>query len=71
MILNDRQKAVLTKAIAAANGVLPHVQYLQRVAAHVPELQARVDQITTKRDALLHVANTLLDVHRMMEQEGT
>lgn len=70
MILNDRQKATLNKAIAVANNVLPHVEYLERVAALVPELQQRAEQIRTKRDYLLHVANTLLDVDRMMSNGG-
>lgn len=70
MILNDRQKAVLTKGIATANNILPHVQFLERVAASVPELQQRVDQIRTKRDYLLHVSSTLLDADRYMSEQG-
>lgn len=67
-ILTDRQRAVCERGIAAANEILPRVEYLQRVAAMIPEIQARADQLRTKRDYLLHVSQTLLDADRMTSQ---
>jgi hypothetical protein len=69
-VLNDRQRAVCERGIAAANEILPRVEYLQKVAALIPELQPRADQLRVKRDYLLHVSQTLLDVDRMMSNQG-
>lgn len=69
-VLNDRQRAALQRGVAAANEILPRVEYLSKVAALVPEIQTRADQIRTKRDYLLHVSQTMLDVDRMMSQPG-
>lgn len=64
-LLNTRQKNAVGKGVAAANEILQILEPLEEFASAVPEYAARVQDLRTKRDALLHICQTLLRVDQM------
>lgn len=69
MILTATQRKTFDKGVALANEILLKLKYLESLAAAVPELQPRVDQIRAKRDYLYHLSQTALDLDHQMSQE--
>ena len=64
-LLTPRQRTVADKAIAAANEELLRIEHLEKLAAALPDYAERVQQLRTKRDALLHLGQTLVDLDEM------
>lgn len=67
-LLQPRQRSIIGKGIAAANDVLTILEPLEKFAEAVPAYAERVADLRAKRDALLHVCETLLRVDDMSRE---
>jgi hypothetical protein len=61
-LLNPSQRSKVGKGIAAANDVMTILGPLEKFAEAVPAYAERVADLRTKRDALLHICETLVRV---------
>lgn len=63
-MLTNPQKAALERGLAAANEVLPRLDFLRELGEIDPQLKQRHDELRAQRDYLYTLTTTALDMHR-------
>ena len=63
-MLTPTQLRAFERGIAAANEARPTVEYLERVAADVPHIQERVQELRTRLDYLQNMCETCIAADR-------
>ena len=69
MILNKAQKAVLDKAVATANFVLPLVEYFEKLAQLSPQIAERANEMRVRREHLYQLATSALDLDNQVSAQ--
>lgn len=66
MILTATQISTLQKVQAAANQVLPKVEFLEALAASNPAIRERAKEMRDRREYLAQLATTALELNRQL-----
>ena len=66
MILTAAQVATLQKVQAAANQVLPRIEFLEALAAVNPSLRERAKELRDRREYLTQLSTSALELNRQV-----
>jgi hypothetical protein len=65
-VLTPAQRATLQKCLAACNQALPRIELLEGLGAHSPALMERARELRSRRDYLVNLATTALELDRQI-----
>jgi len=65
-VLTAAQRATLQKVLAACNQALPRIEMLEGIGAHSPALMERARELRSRRDYLVNIATTALELDRQI-----
>jgi len=65
-VLTPAQRATLQKVLAACNQALPRIEMLEGIGAHSPALMERARELRSRREYLVNIATTALELDRQI-----
>lgn len=69
-VLTAAQRATLQKVMAACNQALPRIELLEGLGAHSQGLADRARELRSRRDYLVNIANTALELDRQIGERS-
>jgi len=69
-VLTPAQRATLQKVLAACNQALPRIELLEGMGAHSQGLADRARELRARREYLVNMANTALELDRQISERA-